>query len=114
MKEDDDNALFAYAIPRRVIPVSPNTLYIYLQAILLGLKGLKIEEEAMKILKNLQSLNSEFSKFAKDYAVLGSHLVNAQTKYLETERQMNKIGLHLETIDTHTADALPPPIELND
>ncbi len=102
VKDDGEGALLSHAFAKRVIPVSPNTLYIYLQAILLGLKGLKIEQEAAMILKNLQTLSTEFSKFGQSYSVLGNHLQNAQTKYLETERQINKIGLQLDSIDTST------------
>lgn len=113
LKDDSDGALLPYAFGKRVIPVSPNTLYIYLQAILLGLKGLKIEEEAVSILKHLSMLSNEFGKFTKDYAVLGGHLTNAQTKYLETERQIGKISLQLETIDSHT-EILPDGKMTND
>ncbi len=38
----DDKSLSAYALERKVIPVSPNSLYAYLQAIVMGLKGLQI------------------------------------------------------------------------
>lgn len=107
VKDETEGALLAYAFKRKVIPVSPNSFYVYLQAIMLGLRGLKIEEEAQTILAHLQTLGTEFGKFAKDYSVLGNHLQNAQSKYQDSERQMQKIGMHLETIDTHTAEALP-------
>lgn len=109
VKDETEGALLSYAFNRKVIPVSPNSFYVYLQAIMLGLRGMKIEEEAQTILTHLQSLGTEFGKFAKDYAVLGNHLQNAQSKYQDSERQMQKIGMHLETIDTHTAEALPLP-----
>src|SRR5947208_1118110 len=39
----NDRELSAYALERKVIPVSPNCFYAYLQAIVLGLRGLRIE-----------------------------------------------------------------------
>ncbi len=100
LRDEGEGALISYAFQKRVIPVSPNTLYIYLQAILLGLRGLRIEEEAQNILIHLQTLGTEFGKFTKDYAVLGSHLQNAQSKYQDTERQIGKIGGRLDTIES--------------
>ena len=41
---DDERNLCQYAMSKRVIPVSPNSFYAYLQAIILGLKGLRIED----------------------------------------------------------------------
>lgn len=102
LKDDSDGSLLAYAFAKRVIPVSPNTLYIYLQAILLGLKGMHVEEEAKNILKHLQSLSVDFDRFSKDYVVLGNHLQNAQTKYFETERRINKINTKLEGVTEHS------------
>ncbi len=113
VKDETEGALLNYAFQKKVIPVSPNSFYVYLQAIMLGLRGMKIEEEASSILKHLQMLNTEFGKFAKDYGVLGSHLGNAQSKYADTERQLGKIGLQLESIDSHT-EALPAAVDENE
>ncbi len=99
LRDDKEGNILNYAFRKKVIPVSPNTLYIYLQAILLGLKGYRIEQEARDILINLQSLNNDFAHFSKEFNVLGGHLQNAGSKYLDVEKQINKIGSRLETID---------------
>src|SRR5437763_782273 len=47
---DEEPGLAAYAIGRKVIPVAPNCFHAYLQAIALGLRGLRIEARAREVL----------------------------------------------------------------
>ena len=86
IKED----LLSYCMSKKVVPVSPNTFYAYLQVICLGLKGLKIEENAIVILKNLSTLGIELAKFKQDFDTLGSHLINACHKYEESQKRLEK------------------------
>ena len=86
IKED----LFSYGLSRKVIPVSPNTFYAYLQVICLGLRGLKVEENAKVILKSLSTLDVELNKFRDEFGVLGAHLSNANTKYLDSQKRLER------------------------
>jgi DNA recombination protein RmuC len=102
IKED----IFSYSMLKKVIPVSPNTFYAYLQVICLGLKGLKVEENAKLILKSLSSLSIETDKFKEDFNTLGSHLVNANTKYSDAAKRLEKISERLINIqDTKQIEA---------
>jgi len=83
--------IFSYSISKKVIPVSPNTFYAYLQVICFGLKGLKIEENAKVILKSLSALAIEIDKFKEEFSILGSHLANANTKYLDSQKRLDKV-----------------------
>ncbi len=84
--------LFPYCVAKKVIPVSPNTIYAYLQVICLGLKGLKVEENAKQILKNLSMLSNEISKFRDDFDLLGKHITNAHSKYEDSQRRMDRFS----------------------
>lgn len=95
--------LFSYSIGKKVIPVSPNTFYAYLQVICLGLKGLKIEENASRILKNLSSLSIEMNKFKEDFDLLGVHLGNASRKYDEAHKRIDKFSNKLIDIQESKA-----------
>jgi len=95
IKED----IFSYGMLKRVIPVSPNTFYAYLQVICLGLRGLKVEENAKLILKSLSSISVDVDKFKDDFKVLGSHLENAKTKYCEAEKRFDKVSQRLVDIE---------------
>ncbi len=94
IKED----LFSYGMAKKVIPVSPNTFYAYLQVICLGLKGLKLEENTKSILKNLSALNIDIAKFKEDFDVLGNHLSNANTKYTDSQKRLDRFTGKLSDI----------------
>ena len=90
--------IFSYSMLKKVIPVSPNTFYAYLQVICMGLRGLKVEENAKMILKNLGALSIETDKFKEDFDILGSHLLNANTKYADAEKRFDKVNQRLVDI----------------
>jgi len=94
IKED----IFAYSMAKKVIPVSPNTFYAYLQVICLGLRGLKVEENAKEILKNLSGITVEVNKFKEEFDVLGSHLVDAASKYSNCSKRLEKVSDRLTNI----------------
>src|SRR5881409_2961773 len=87
--EDDVNA---HAMKRRVIPVSPNSIYAYLQAIAYGLMGLKIEERARDILKGLQQLQGDFGVFHDTFQLGQRHLKNAQNAFADAGERAVKLG----------------------
>jgi DNA recombination protein RmuC len=94
IKED----MLTFCLSKKVIPVSPNTFYAYLQVICLGLKGLKIEQNAQEILENLGTLSNEMTKFKEDFELTGSHLFNACKKYEDSTRRLGRFTDKLQNI----------------
>jgi DNA anti-recombination protein RmuC len=64
----------------------------------MGLRGLKVEENAKVILKSLGALSIEADKFKEDFNILGSHLLNANTKYADAEKRLDKVNQRLTDI----------------
>ncbi len=95
---DEDKGLLNYAFAKRVVPVSPNSFYAYLQTILLGLKGLHIEDQAQDILKNLARLSGDFEKFKADFELVGKHLTNTKNKYDDADKRLDKFGDRLQSL----------------
>jgi DNA recombination protein RmuC len=95
---DTDKALLNYAFAKRVIPVSPNSFYAYLQTILLGLKGLHIEEQAQEILKGLARLSGDFDKFHAEFDIVGKHLNSAKAKFEEADKRLVKFCDRLQSL----------------
>jgi DNA recombination protein RmuC len=88
----EKESLCSYAMQRRVIPVSPNSFYAYLEVIVLGLKGLRLEESAHQIMAYLTRLHGDFSAFQQEYEVLGGHLFRAKSKYDQAEGKLRIFG----------------------
>ena len=91
-----------YSIDRKVIPVSPNSFYAYLQVIALGLRGLYIEESAKEIVGNLSRLQGDIGKVREVFDILGTHLDNARKKYEDTDKKLSNFEGKLENISEHT------------
>lgn len=90
--------IYKYAMKKNVFPVSPNTLYIYLQAIIYGLKGLQIEKEAENFLKKLDGIKQKFEVVEKSFSTLGTHINNAASKYTETKNHIQEITFMLNNL----------------
>jgi len=94
-----DMSLFNFALRKRVIPVSPNSFYAYLQTIILGLKGMRVEERSREVLDNLSRLGKQFENFADAFRLVGQHLDNSTKKYAEAQKRFGKMELKVEQID---------------
>jgi DNA recombination protein RmuC len=103
----DDKSVFSYAMQKRVIPVSPNSFFAYLQVIVLGLKGLQIEKSAQEIFRTLSQLEGDLGRFKTDFEVLGTHLVNARAKYEEADKRLDKVADRLELMQGDMGGKLP-------
>lgn len=109
IKGGEEQALMHYAYEKRVIPVSPNTFYVYMQTIIMGLRGMQVEKSAATILQNLGRLKVDLGKFSEDFTLVGTHLSRARNSYEEStkkfERFQDKLAL---TAPATIEDAVPP------
>lgn len=110
----------SYAMKKKVIPVSPNTFYAYLNTILLGLKGMRVERFVSEIIEEMGRIKAEFGKFMDDFSKLGKHLSDAHSSYDKADKRLNRLDDRLSSLDHHnpkteikieTPEALPAKIE---
>jgi len=90
-----DRNISQYALSKKVIPVSPNSFYAYLQAIVLGLKGMKIEERAKEIIQYLGRLEGDFSRFKEEFNLVGKHIGHAQSSFQSADKRLDQFGQKL-------------------
>lgn len=102
---NEEESLSDFALRHRVIPVSPSSFYAYLQAIVLGLKGLRVENNAREIMNHLSGLQEDVRRFRDGFSVLGRHLTNAGNKYAETDADLTRIEAKIEGLGGGETDS---------
>jgi DNA recombination protein RmuC len=96
----EEKGILNYALKKKVIPVSPNSFYAYLQVVILGLKGLKIEEHAREIQTLLSGLGKDLKDFQEDFRLVGRHISDARNRFDEARSRLEKFSFRLEQIES--------------
>ncbi len=100
-------ALLQYAHDKRVFPVSPTTFTSQLQVIALGLKGMQIEQRAHEVMAYVAQLQGDFARFRDDFQVVGKHIGNAQSRFAEAEKRLDRLDTKLERAAETEAEIQP-------
>jgi DNA recombination protein RmuC len=100
--------LDAYCRDKKVIAVSPNTLYAHLCVIAMGMRGMQIEENAKRLFASLSGMEKQMKTFSEVFERLGTHLKNAQQSYGEADKRFEKAQSTLDgMLGDGTVDVLP-------
>jgi DNA recombination protein RmuC len=105
-----ERSLSSHALERKVIPVSPSCFYAYLQAIVLGLRGLRIEDHARDVLAQLARIGGELGRFRDEFRILGKHLTNAAQTHATADRRLDRLAVRVAAIAG--GDEPERPVEL--
>jgi len=92
----EPNSILQYSVSRKVIPVSPNTFFAYIQTLLFGLKGLKVEDEAKTIMKNLAKVERDLSKFGVCFSQLGKNIDRVKSSFKTAENRWGFLNRRIE------------------
>lgn len=95
----EDQSINTYSLNKRVIPVSPNSLYAYLQAIVLGLRGLQIETRAKEIFAFLARLRGEMNLLREEFELVGKHVQHANSAFDRSEKRLERVQGRIADIE---------------
>ncbi len=105
--EFEGKPIMEAAWERRVVPVSPGTLFAYLQVILVGLRGMRMEEKAREIYEGLSRLRRHLEAFEEEYRKVGTHISNAAKAYEGATGRLERTRQSLPGPDEKPGE-LPP------
>jgi len=90
--------LTGYAMSRKVVLTSPNTIYLTLRTIEHWFKDTQISRQTQEILKRLNKVYQDAGKLMDDFRKLGSHLRNAVSSYDSSEKRLNLFSDKVEKL----------------
>lgn len=90
--------LDSYCRGKKVIAVSPNTLYAHLCVIAMGLRGMQIEENATRIFSSLSGMHKQLETFTDVFEKLGTHIKNSQQAYTDADKRLEKTQNTLDNL----------------
>ena len=99
--------LLEFAKAQRIYPVSPNTLYLVLQSLLLSFEGQKIETKTREIFRLLRAVQKDYAKTSGAFDVLGRHINNAYNSFSSAAKSFSLLGQKLDS-----SRQLTPPEEI--
>lgn len=76
-----ESKLQKFAQDNKVIPVSPNTFYAFLQVIVMSTRNIEILKSAKKLQEGLSGVERSFESFYKKYEDIGKNLEKASESY---------------------------------
>jgi len=112
-----DRDLQQHCREKKVLPVSPNTLYTYLQVLAIGFRGMMLQEAAKRIQEVLLKMKRDFDVFKESFRLVGTHIQRAQERFTDANLAVQGFSatldrLQLGAIEATVSDvpALPPAV----
>ncbi|MEK7458510.1 MAG: DNA recombination protein RmuC, partial [Patescibacteria group bacterium] len=93
----NDNSIAEYARMQRVYIVSPTTLYMILQTILLSNEGKKIATKSKEVFRMLKAAHQDYKKVGDQLDKLNRHITNAYNNMSGVTSSFINLGNKLET-----------------
>ena len=90
--------LAGYAMSKKIVITSPNTIYLTLRTVEHWFKDTQISRQTQEILKRLDRVQQDASKLMNDFRKLGSHLKNAVSSFDSSEKRLNLFSDKVERL----------------
>jgi len=103
--------LIQYAFERKVMIVSPTSLFAYLQTVLMGLRELKLEESTQEIIKRVGELGKHFRSYADYHDRMGKNLSTVVNQFNQSNSELRKVSRDVMKITDGSKEDI---IELDD
>lgn len=103
------SSILEYAQERRVIPVSPNTFYAFLQVVVIAMRNVEVIKAAETLRRGLTDLQKSFDSFYEKYEEVGRGIVRAADAYRVGDGHLDRYKRRLDsTLQLEVVQEAPP------
>ncbi len=107
VNSDDD--VMKDAQDKKVLLVSPNGFFYYLQTVLIGIRQHQVAKETGRILNLMHSIRIDHAKFGDTMGTLGTHIVNAKGAYDRLQSDYGRVTGKLDQVHLLEAPVTEEP-----
>lgn len=93
----EPSKIYEFAQANRVVPVSPNTFYAFLQIVITGIRHLEIIKSAKTLHENLTTVQRLFEHFYGNFEEIGRHLEKAAEAYRKGDKHIQNYKKRLDS-----------------
>jgi DNA recombination protein RmuC len=90
------SSLYEFCQQYKVIPVSPNTFYAFLQVIIIGIRNLEIIKSARQLQEGLSAVQKSFDFFYQHYQNIGDQIEKTFKSYQQGNTHINRYKTRLD------------------
>ncbi len=100
-----EHQLLREALKRGVVPVSPGSLFLYLQTVSFGLRGFAFPERQRELARLTGQLRKEIEGLKRSLSLTGTHLRNLQKAFDDAFGRFGRVDLIMERLDGSGSDS---------
>ncbi len=94
-----EGGLMEECMALNVVPVSPGSLFLYLQTVAYGLRGLQLPRKIETLMGLLQRLKGDIAGLSRTFAVSETHLKNLRKSMEENRIRLDRLEHFSERLD---------------
>lgn len=95
----NDVDLNAYGIEKKVLFVSPNSLFYFLRVVMTAMQEQQLAQAAKEIVVAIRGIQKDAERFGDSLGTLNSHITHAKSAFDKTEIAFEKLSGKIDRID---------------